>query len=100
MGSLLSHALRYTELGYPVLPCVPRGKVLLTRHGCFDATTDAEQIRVGWTGWPDANVGMSTEGLLVVDVDGTDNPWPGDPEQERNLARTAMSLTPHGGRHY
>ena len=98
--TMLQEALRYAELGYPVFPCVPGGKAPLTRRGCLDATTDAEQIRVWWTARPDANIGMSTEGLLVVDVDGADNPWPGDPERERDLARAAMSLTPHGGRHY
>ncbi len=98
--TMLLEALRYASLGYPVFPCVPGGKAPLTRHGCLNATTDAERIRTWWSTRPDANIGMSTEGLLVVDVDGVDNPWPDAPEQERDLARAPMSLTPHGGRHY
>ncbi len=52
----------------------PRG----TRHGFLDATTDRGQITAWWTARPDANIGMPTAGLLVVDVDGADNPWPGE----------------------
>ena len=37
---LLSAAIRYAELGYPVFPCAPCGKVPITVHGFKDATTD------------------------------------------------------------
>ncbi len=100
MNTPLEAALRYAELGYRVFPCVPGGKAPLTAHGFQDATTDPARIEAWWGKHPDANVGMSTEGLLVIDVDGADNPWPTDPEMARDLARAPMSLTPHGGRHY
>ena len=32
-NELLANALRYAELGYPVLPCAPGGKTPLTEHG-------------------------------------------------------------------
>ena len=98
MTTLLQAALRYAELGYPVFPCVPGRKAPATAHGFLDATTDAGQIEAWWTARPDANIGMPTAGLLVVDVDGADNPWPGDDLE--GLAGCPVSLTPRGGRHY
>ncbi len=100
-GELLTAALRYAELGYRVFPCAPSGKAPLTEHGFHDATSDAEQIERWWTQHPSANIGIPTEGLLVIDIDGDGNPWPGDPERSASLAQTgAVSLTPRGGRHY
>ena len=96
--TLLQAALRYAELGYPVFPCVPGGKAPATAHGFLDATTDAGQIEDWWTARPDANIGMPTAGLLVVDVDGADNPWPGDDLE--GLGDCPLSMTPRGGRHY
>jgi hypothetical protein len=97
-GKMLKAALRYAELGYPVFPCVPGGKAPATTHGFWDATTDVNQITAWWTARPDSNIGMPTAGLLVVDVDGADNPWPGDDLE--GLAECPVSLTPRGGRHY
>ncbi|MBC8450731.1 bifunctional DNA primase/polymerase, partial [bacterium] len=79
MSKLLESALRYAELGYPVFPCTPGGKTPLTPHGFLGATTDTTEIESWWKRTPDANVAMPTAGLLVVDVDGPDNPWPKDP---------------------
>jgi hypothetical protein len=100
LSTLLEAALRYAELGYRVFPCVPGGKVPLTPHGFQDATTDPSQIDSWWTDHPNANIGMPTAGLLVIDVDGPDNPWPEDPEKALSLAQSATSLTPRGGRHH
>ncbi len=76
-NALLEAALTYADLGYAVFPCVPGDKNPLTQHGFLDATTDAARIEAWWATHPDANIGLSTAGLLVVDVDGADNPWPG-----------------------
>ena len=43
---------------------------------------------------------MATAGLLVVDVDGADNPWPHEESKAVDLARAPMSYTPRGGRHH
>jgi hypothetical protein len=96
--TLLQAALRYAELGYPVFPCVPGGKAPATAHGFLDATTDTGQIEAWWTARPDSNIGMPTAGLLVVDVDGSDNPWPGDDLE--GLEGCPVSQTPRGGRHH
>jgi len=100
MEKILSSALGYAELGYPVFPCVPGGKRPLTKHGFKDATTDPEQIRTWWTQNPDANVAMPTAGMLVVDIDGADNPWPSDQEQVNDLGQCPVSLTAGGGHHH
>lgn len=96
--SLLQEALRYAALGYPVFPCVPGGKAPATPHGFLDATADVGQIEAWWAARPLANIGMPTAGLLVVDVDGADNPWPS--EDVDGLDRCPVSMTPRGGRHY
>jgi len=106
-GSILSKkdelkwaALRYAELGYPVFPCASGDKVPITPRGFKDATRDPAQIEAWWEKYPDANIGIPTAGLLVVDVDGEDNTWPGDPERAEELACSPISLTPRGGRHH
>ncbi len=97
---LAAAALRYADLGYPVFPCAPGDKVPITPRGFKDATTDAAQIEAWWKKYPDANIGIPTAGLLVVDVDGKDNSWPGDPQKAEDLACGPISLTPRGGRHH
>jgi len=97
---LLEAALGYAELGYPVFPCVPGRKEPLTEHGHCDATTDAEQIEQWWAQRPNANIGINTTGLLVLDLD-ADNTWLAD-EQDKlmELAVAPLSLTANGGRQY
>jgi hypothetical protein len=97
---LVAAALRYAELGYPVFPCAPGGKAPITSRGFKDATTDLGQISAWWERFPEANIGIPTAGLLVVDVDGGDNTWPADPEKAKDMACGPISLTPRGGRHY
>jgi hypothetical protein len=77
-GALLAAALRYAGMGYRVFPCAPGGKHPLTGHGFHDATADPDQIERWWARHPSANVGIATEGLIVIDVDGQANAWPGD----------------------
>ena len=99
--TLLDAALRYAELGYLVFPCKPKQKTPLTPHGFHDATRDEAQIHTWWTRWPDANIAISTQGLLVIDVDPQGRNWPGDPERAATLTTAgAISITPRGGRHY
>jgi len=87
-------------LGHRVFPVTPGGKAPLTSHGFQDATTDATQIERWWLDWPRANIGMPTDGLVVIDRDGVDNPWLQEhPERMLDLGRAPMSLTPRGGTH-
>ena len=62
-------ALHYGKLGYKVFPCKPKGKSPMTSHGCKDATTDLSKIKEWWSKIPNANIGIATEGLVVIDVD-------------------------------
>jgi hypothetical protein len=79
-------ALRYAEHGWPVLPlhaprrahtcscrrdaCPKPAKHPRSRNGLRDATTSQAQVRSWWTTWPDANIGIATGQLVVLDVDG------------------------------
>jgi Bifunctional DNA primase/polymerase, N-terminal len=83
-------ALRYAALGWPVLPlhtpgrdgrcscgragCDTPGKHPRSRHGLCDASTNAARVRAWWAAWPDANVGVATGQLVVVDVDDAHGP--------------------------
>ena len=101
---LLNAALRYAELGYPVFPCVPNAKNPLTPHGLKEATTDEMQIMLWWDAHPTANIGLSTEGLLVVDRDtdkvtGAKNPWLIDDPRLLDLFSGPWTETPRGGDH-
>lgn len=95
-----AEAVRYAELGYPVFPCHPGSKSPITAHGFHDASTSTDQVDLWWTAYPDANIGIPTAGLLVVDVDGAANTWPANPAQELDLAACPLATTPRGGRHY
>ncbi|RKQ92974.1 bifunctional DNA primase/polymerase-like protein [Solirubrobacter pauli] len=81
-------ALAYAVAGWPVLPihtptpdggcscsqrvCRNPGKHPRTKRGLLQATTDPTTIAAWWKRWPDANVGVRTGQLIVVDVDGHD----------------------------
>jgi hypothetical protein len=56
--------------GHPVLPLEPCGKRPLAGLGLRSATQDRETVASWWRRWPDANVGLRCDGLLVFDVDG------------------------------
>lgn len=100
-NALVEVALRYAELGYRVFPCAAGGKAPLTVRGFHDATTDIAQIEHWWTHQPRANVGIAAAGLAVIDIDGAENAWPGDPDRAADLAGAgAIAQTPRGGRHY
>jgi len=85
-GEPLPAALAYAVAGWPVVPlhtptstggcscgraaCASAGKHPRTRHGFRDASTDPARITAWWRRWPDANVGVRTGELVVLDVDG------------------------------
>lgn len=59
-----------TARGWAVFPCQPRGKTPATEHGCKDATTDPAVVEAVWRTQPKANIGISTDDLVVIDEDG------------------------------
>lgn len=100
---LLDAAIRYAESGFKVFPCVVNKKIPANPpcvNGCKDATTDVDLITQWWTDNPGNNIGISTEGLFVVDVDGKDNKWLNETGLIQDLNAGAISLTPSGGKHF
>lgn len=100
---LMQAAIGYANRGYRVFPCVPGGKQPATAHGCLDATDDEEQVIAWWTAMPTANIAISTDGLLVVDVDPVDgerNSFADDEDILSDLLISAGSGTPRGGMHF
>lgn len=87
---LVEWALAWAARGWPVFPLRAKDKEPIipnahrgmlpdgTRcrggcgrygHGVHDATTDPEVIRQWWEMYPDANIGGSTAGRIVLDID-------------------------------
>jgi putative DNA primase/helicase len=56
-SSLLTWALFYASMGWPVFPCLSTGKEPLVPGGLYDASTDPDQIQQWWERWPSANIG-------------------------------------------
>jgi hypothetical protein len=98
----INQALSLAERGYPVFTCIPNGKSPATAHGFYDATTDPDRIAEMFNSVPNANIGLATAGLVVVDIDpmkdGSPNPWP-DTIREP-LEPGAITRTPRGGQHW
>jgi putative DNA primase/helicase len=84
----LTAALAYAQAGVDIFPlhtpmfgrdgvkcscaradCINIGKHPRTKNGFKDATRDEAQIQIWYKMWPDANIGASTAGMVVVDVD-------------------------------
>jgi hypothetical protein len=103
-------ALETISIGWPVFPCVPRGKAPLgaaVPRGFKDASTDPDQIRRWWTRWPDANLAVAcgSPGPDVLDIDTKDGRSGRELFQQAwraGLLRgwTAQIITPSGGRHF
>lgn len=106
--NLLSYAKNYASLGYNVFPCQPdvetvpddRRKAPITKNGCKAGTTDLQQVEEWWKRTPNANIGFHCTGLIVVDVDGANNPFKS--ANHRTLMATGCSVatSPRGGTHY
>src|ERR1035437_10430555 len=78
--------------------CPSPGKHPRTKNGLSDATTDADQIRRGWSMWPQANIGaVVPDGYVVVDVDAADL---GTVFTADEMPHTATSRTGRGSHHF
>ncbi len=79
-------ALKYAADGWRVVPlwepktdgtctcpkgsnCSSPGKHPRLNNGHLGASTDPDQIRTWWRQWPNANIGLVTDGSVVIDFD-------------------------------
>lgn len=90
-------APQQAELGYRFFPCQINGKAPAIAHGVKDSTDDTERIELWLSNG--FNLGMDTTGLLVVDVDGAENPWLAQVDQSELMAAPTQR-TPGGGLHF
>jgi hypothetical protein len=83
----LHAALLYATMGWTVVPlhtptehgcsctrpaCDSPGKHPRTRRGVYDATADLDAVERTWRRWPDANIGIATGRVIVLDIDGAE----------------------------
>lgn len=99
MSATLNEALRLADLGYRVFPCHQKSKVPIPSNGCNGATTDEEKITAWFSTHPKSNLAMSTDGLIVIDIDDPKKSWPEDPDQCLSLGAAPQQRTPNG-KHY
>jgi hypothetical protein len=106
--SILDAVLRYAAAGVPVFPCNPMSKrPCLAKEeggqGYKDATTDEAMLRVWWSRWPNAMIGMPTgsiTGYAVFDVDVKEGVNGYAALQKARLPQnTPQAATPSGGLH-
>lgn len=95
---MLQAALDLAQLGYAVGAVI--NKVPVLPHGVHDFSSDPAKIESYFAAHPQAGIGLSAAGLLIVDIDGAHNAWPSDPDKARDLAAAPTSKTPRGGRHH
>jgi hypothetical protein len=91
---MLDAAIAYGRAGYRVHPCRPEDKRPLTPWSAA-ASRHEQAMRIWWTRWPDALIGLCTgNGLVVIDDDR------GQPEPEDDLAETRTAKTRSRGFHH
>lgn len=85
-GDVFDRFKYWATLGWAVIPLA--GKTPLTTHGVKDATRDPSILREWADRWPDANIGGSCKGRLVIDVDvRSGGVWPEDlPKTRRHIS--------------
>lgn len=92
-------APHYAAHGLKCFPLIPGGKEpygWIVPNGANDATTDPDRLHRWWLESPSANIGIATDGLLVIDLDPRNG---GDPANLPDLPETWTSITGSGGLH-
>ncbi len=82
--------------GRRILPLVPDSKRPLLHNGLSGASSCPSQVSEWWERWPDANIGMVLDDLLVLD---NDNPKHGGDLSATIHLSAPCVLTPSGGTH-
>jgi len=95
-------ALFYAQrLSWAVFPLKPEAKTPATAHGFKDAATDPDTVRAWWQRTPNANIGMATGSVLVLDFDAHKPDYAGADLLDMLLEEypTATADTARGGVH-
>jgi len=105
VSKLHKSALEYAANGFAVFPLKPNTKKTLTENASRDATVDESHINEWWLKEPLANIGLSTSGHLILDVDVKDGingeaSLEGIESTYTRLPLTLTQKTPSGGKHY
>ncbi len=101
--SLKAWALDYAEQGFRVFPLAPREKTPLSQHGFHDATQSSDIIADYWEKQSEANIGIATEGLIVIDFDVKNQGLESKTELIKKYGpfpRTRVHRTGGGGEHW
>lgn len=105
--TMLDYALAYINIGWHVLPLIPKTKQPLSRlvpNGVHGATNDAETVRRWWTAEPNAGIGVAVlpSGLVAVDIDPRNGGFETMERLEAQhgaLVSDVLALTGGGGEH-
>jgi hypothetical protein len=100
--SMIELALSHAARGFKVFPIRAGAKAPpIIKDWELLATCSEATIRTWWAHWPEANVGIHCDGLLVLDVDAHKDGFASLAalEQEIPLEATLEVQTPRGGRH-
>jgi hypothetical protein len=95
-------ALRLASQGFKVFPLRPGAKSPpLVESWPTVATADAAQVEAWWAQWPEANVGIHCDGLVVLDVDAHKGGFDSLAALKKEIAlgKTLAVQTPRGGLH-
>jgi DNA-binding transcriptional ArsR family regulator len=106
MNPLLDAALKYRDMGFSVIPLIPKEKTPIIKEWkpYQKKSADKEQLESWWKQWPNANVGIVTgmiSGICVVDLD----KYKPDYSEEISLQYFPDNIqcpiveTPQGGNH-
>ena len=94
--------MQYVHDGFKVFPTGIEKKPL-TNHGLKDATMTVLGVKEYWTKWPDAGIGLVTDGLVVLDFDAAHGGLENKDTLEDtcgDLPATRVHTTGGGGLHY
>lgn len=83
---MLEIAQQYAARNWAVFPLSAYKVPFKGSHGHLDAATDPARVRELWSGRPNANIGLATGRIVVIDPDGAEA-----------LERLAAIGAPHGG---
>jgi len=103
---MINEALKYIKQGKSILPVAAKSKNALIKEWQKKACLDEEQIRIWWTKWSDANIGLvcsEKNNLCVLDIDprnGGDVTLAELTAKYGRLPETVEVITGGGGRHY